>query len=79
LLARMGALGNRFAGAVPAVPPSASIRPLGTAQRVTKIVDDRSGRDFRSMLHALARKQPLGSAHNFRFLDQPCGKDMMRE
>ena len=75
----MGALGNRFAGAVPAVPPSAGIRPLGTTQRVTKIIDDRSGRDFRSMLHALARKQSLDSGRNLRFLDQPCRKDMMRE
>ena len=79
LLARMGALGNRFAGAVAAVPPSAGIRPLGTTQRVTKIIDDRSGRDFRSMLHALACEQPLGSARNLHFLDQPGGKDMMRE
>jgi hypothetical protein len=31
------------------------------------------------MLHALAREQPLDSARNLRFLDQPCGKDMMRE
>jgi len=31
------------------------------------------------MLHALAREQPLGSARNLRFLDQPGGKDMMRE
>ena len=75
----MGALGNRFAGAVPAVSPSAGIRPLGTTQRVTKIIDDRSGRDFRSMLHTLAREQPLDSARNLRFLDQHCGKDMMRE
>jgi hypothetical protein len=31
------------------------------------------------MLHALACEQPLGSARNLHFLDQPGGKDMMRE
>ena len=74
----MGVMGNRIARAVVAIPASAGIRPLGRTQRVAEIIDDRSGRDLRSVLHTLAGKQSLASATNLRFLDHPYRKDMMR-